>query len=68
MRCDVIADGILAAARQVSLKVPLVVRLEGTKAEEGKQILSKSKLSILAATSLSEAARLIVEAVNKKKS
>ena len=63
MRCDVIAEGVVAAAKQVKMKVPLVVRLEGNKAEEGKQILSKSGLKLTAASSLDEAARLIVSAV-----
>src|ERR1700688_4595492 len=54
MRCDVIAEGVIAAVKQVKLKVPLVVRLEGNKSEEGKQMLSKSKLPLKAATSLAE--------------
>lgn len=65
MRCDVIAEGILAAAKQVKIKVPLVVRLQGTKAEEGKEILSKSKLKIISVSSLSDAAKEIVKAVKK---
>jgi succinyl-CoA synthetase beta subunit len=63
MRCDVIAEGVIAAVKQVKLKVPLVVRLEGNKSEEGKQMLSKSKLPLQAATSLSEAAQMIVDAI-----
>lgn len=66
MRCDVIAEGVLAAAKQVKMKVPLVVRLEGNKAQEGKEILSKSKLSIIAASGLAEAASKIVAAIKKK--
>ncbi len=65
MRCDVIANGVLAAVKQVKLKVPLVVRLEGTKSEEGKEILAKSKLAIQTATGIAEAAKMIVAAVNK---
>lgn len=63
MRCDVIANGIVAAVKQTQLKVPLVVRLEGNKAEEGKQILLSSKLAITPASGLAEAAQLIVNAV-----
>ena len=66
MRCDVIAEGVVAAAKQVKMNVPLVVRLEGNKAAEGKQILSKSGLKLSAASSLDEAAQLIVAAVRKK--
>jgi succinyl-CoA synthetase beta subunit len=68
MRCDVIAEGVIAAVKQVKLKVPLVVRLEGNKSEEGKTLLAASKLPLQAATSLSDAAKLIVEAVNERKS
>jgi succinyl-CoA synthetase beta subunit len=60
MRCDVIAEGIIAAARTVELKVPLVVRLEGTKVEEGKRILAGSGLAIVQAHGLSDAARKTV--------
>ena len=56
MRCDVIAEGIVAAAREVNLNVPLVVRLEGTNVELGKQILSESGLPITAASDLADAA------------
>ena len=66
MRCDVIAEGVVAAAKQVKMKVPLVVRLEGNKSAEGKQILSKSGLKLSAAASLEEAAKLIVAAVKNK--
>src|ERR1043165_9919805 len=61
MRCDVIAEGVIAAVKQVKLKVPLVVRLEGNKSEEGKEMLAKSKLSIQTAAGLADAAKLIVE-------
>ena len=62
MRCDVIAKGIVAAAREVNLKVPLVVRLEGTNAEEGKKILGESGLRITSATGMKEAAQRAVAA------
>ena len=62
MRCDVIAKGIVAAAREVNLKVPLVVRLEGTNAAEGKKILAESGLRITSATGMKEAALKAVAA------
>jgi succinyl-CoA synthetase beta subunit len=65
MRCDIIADGIVAAAREVDLKVPLVVRLEGTNVEEGKKILADSGLAIVPANDLGDAARKIVAAVGE---
>jgi succinyl-CoA synthetase beta subunit len=63
MKCDVIANGILAAARQVGLRIPLVVRLEGTNVEMGKEILAKSELEVIAADDLGDAARKAVAAV-----
>jgi succinyl-CoA synthetase beta subunit len=63
MRCDIIADGIVAAAREVNLTVPLVVRLEGTNVEEGKRILADSGLAIVPANDLGDAAKKIVAAV-----
>jgi succinyl-CoA synthetase beta subunit len=63
MRCDVIAEGIVAAAREVNIGVPLVVRLEGTNVELGKQILSDSGLAITAASDLADAAQKVVAAV-----
>jgi succinyl-CoA synthetase beta subunit len=63
MRCDIIADGIVAAAREVHLSVPLVVRLEGTNVEEGKAILAESGLAIVPANDLGDAARKIVAQV-----
>ena len=63
MRCDVIAEGVIAAAREVSLGVPLVVRLEGTNVELGKDILAKSGLPIVSADNLADAAQKIVQAV-----
>jgi succinyl-CoA synthetase beta subunit len=65
MKCDIIADGIVAAAKEVDLKVPLVVRLEGTNVEEGKRILAESGLAIVPANDLGDAARKIVAEVNK---
>ena len=67
MRCDIIANGILEAAKEVNLEIPLVVRLEGTNVELGKEILAKSGLAIIAADDLSDAARKIVEAVEAVK-
>jgi succinyl-CoA synthetase beta subunit len=65
MRCDVIAEGVVAAAREVSLNVPLVVRLEGTNVALGKEILAKSGLAIIAADNLADAAEKIVRAVKE---
>ena len=65
MRCDIIAEGIVAAAKEVDLKVPLVVRLEGTNVEEGKRILAESGLAIVPANDLGDAARKIVAEVGK---
>ena len=62
MRCDVIAQGIVEAAQQVDIGLPLVVRLEGTNVEKGRQILSDSDLSYLAATTMDDAAEKVVEA------
>ena len=63
MRCDVIAQGVLDAAKETNLDVPLVVRLAGTNFKEGKEILDKSGLKILSATDLNDAAKKIVEAI-----
>jgi succinyl-CoA synthetase beta subunit len=65
MRCDIIAEGIVAAAKEVNLSVPLVVRLEGTNVELGKDILSNSGLAIVAANDLGDAAKKIVAEVQK---
>ncbi len=65
MRCDVIAEGVVAAAREVSLDVPLVVRLEGTNVELGQDILARSGLAIIAAHNLADAAEKIVRAVRE---
>jgi succinyl-CoA synthetase beta subunit len=63
MRCDVIAEGVIAAVKAVGLQVPLVVRLEGTNVELGKKILNESGLAVIAADNLSDAAEKIVKAV-----
>tara|TARA_B110000438_G_scaffold206346_2_gene198037 strand:- start:908 stop:2068 length:1161 start_codon:yes stop_codon:yes gene_type:complete len=63
MRCDVIAQGVLDAAKETNLSVPLVVRLAGTNFKEGKEILDKSDLKILSANDLNDAANKIVEAI-----
>lgn len=63
MRCDVIAEGVLTAVKEVGLKVPLVVRLEGTKVEEGKAMINDSDLDVIAADDLDDAAQKIVKAV-----
>jgi succinyl-CoA synthetase beta subunit len=65
MRCDVIAEGVVAAARELSLNVPLVVRLEGTNVELGKDIMAKSGLPIIPADNLADAAEKIVKAVKE---
>ena len=65
MRCDVIAEGVVAAAREVALNVPLVVRLEGTNVELGKKIMKQSGLPILSADNLADAAEKIVKAVKE---
>jgi len=63
MRCDIIAEGIIAAVKEVGLKVPLVVRLEGTNVEKGKEIIATSGLNVIAGDNLSDAAQKIVKAV-----
>jgi len=63
MRCDVIAEGVVAAVKEVGLKVPLVVRLEGTNVEKGKEIIRDSGLNVIAADDLADAAEKIVKAV-----
>ena len=67
MKCDIIAEGIVAAAKEISLSVPLVVRLEGTNVELGKQILAKSGLAITSADNLADAAEKVVKAVKGSK-
>jgi len=65
MRCDVIAEGVVAAAKEVSLNVPLVVRLEGTNVDLGKKIMAESGLTIISADDLGDAAKKIVQAVKE---
>jgi succinyl-CoA synthetase beta subunit len=66
MRCDIIAEGIVAAAREIDIQVPLVVRLEGTNVDEGKRILADSGLAIVPADDLGDAAKKIVAEVRQK--
>jgi succinyl-CoA synthetase beta subunit len=66
MKCDVIAEGVVAAAREVHLKVPLVVRLEGTNVELGKKILAESGLPIISGSDMADAAQKVVAAARKK--
>ncbi|HYG27268.1 MAG TPA: succinate--CoA ligase subunit beta, partial [Caulobacteraceae bacterium] len=63
MRCDIIAEGVVSAVKEVGLKVPLVVRLEGTNVELGKKIINESGLNVIAANDLSDGAEKIVAAV-----
>ena len=63
MRCDVIAEGVVEAVKNVGLSVPLVVRLEGTNVDKGKDIINQSGLNVIAADNLSDAAKKIVTAV-----
>jgi len=63
MRCDIIAEGVVSAAREVDISVPLVVRLEGTNVEQGKKIMADSGLPIISADNLADAADKIVKAV-----
>ena len=63
MRCDVLAQGVVEAAKESNLNIPLVVRLAGTNFEKGKEILDKSGLKLLSATDLNDAAKKIVEAI-----
>jgi succinyl-CoA synthetase beta subunit len=65
MRCDIIAQGIIEAAKEVNLHVPLVVRLEGTNVDMGKKILEGSGLPIMTAHDLADAAEKIVKAIGK---
>ncbi|HHV7598025.1 TPA: ADP-forming succinate--CoA ligase subunit beta [Legionella pneumophila] len=65
VRCDLIADGILAAVKEVDVKIPVVVRLEGNNAQLSAEILNKSNLNVIAATSLTDAAKKIVAAVSE---
>ena len=68
MKCDIIAEGVVAAAKEVSLSVPLVVRLAGTNVEKGKDILENSGLPIIAASDLGDAAKKVVQATQEAQS
>jgi succinyl-CoA synthetase beta subunit len=63
MKCDVIAEGVIAASKEVGLQVPLVVRLEGTNVDKGKALLNESGLNIIAADTMADGAKKIVELV-----
>ena len=65
MQCDVLAQGVVEAARQVKLSVPLVVRMEGTNVDRGRQILKDSGLAVIAASDMADAARRVVQAIGK---
>ena len=65
MKCDVIARGVIAAVKAVGLQVPLVVRLEGTNVEQGKEIIRGSGLNVIPADDLDDAAQKIVSAIKK---
>ena len=65
MRCDVLAQGVVDAARELSIKVPLVVRMQGTNVELGRKILADSGLPIISAETMAEAAEKIVQAVKE---
>ncbi|NOR51388.1 MAG: succinate--CoA ligase subunit beta, partial [Gammaproteobacteria bacterium] len=67
VRCDLIAEGIIAAVKEVDTKVPVVVRLEGTNVELGRQMLADSGLDITASNDLTEAATTVVAAANATK-
>jgi succinyl-CoA synthetase beta subunit len=62
MKCDVLAEGVVAAAREIGMKVPLVVRLEGTNVEQGREILAKSGIALTVATDMTDAAKKVVAA------
>ncbi len=66
MKCDVIAEGVVEAVKNVGLDIPLVVRLEGTNVEKGKEILAQSDFDIISAQTMAEGAKKIIEAVNNK--
>ncbi|MCB1721401.1 MAG: succinate--CoA ligase subunit beta, partial [Alphaproteobacteria bacterium] len=65
MKCDVIAEGVIAAAKEVNLSVPLVVRLEGTNVDKGKALMASSGLPIIPADNLDDAAKKVVEATKR---
>jgi succinyl-CoA synthetase beta subunit len=65
MKCDIIAEGVIAATKELGLTVPLVVRLEGTNVEKGRELLNNSGLKITAATTMKDGAQKIVDLVKK---
>lgn len=65
MKCDIIAEGVIAAAKEIGIKIPLVVRLEGTNVERGKELLEQSGLDIITATTMSDAAEKVVTSVRQ---
>ena len=65
MRCDIIAEGIIAAIKEVGIKIPIVVRLEGTNVDLGKKLLQTSGLNIMAANTLSDAATIATSLIKK---
>ena len=65
MQCDVLAQGVVDAAREVKLSIPLVVTMEGTNVKEGKQILAESGIKVIAANDMADAARRVVESIGK---
>lgn len=67
MKCDVIAEGVVEAVKNVGLRIPLVVRLEGTNVDKGKEILNNSEFDIIPATTMAEGAQKIIDAVNQNK-
>jgi succinyl-CoA synthetase beta subunit len=66
VRCDMIAEGVIGAARDIGIKVPVVVRIEGTNAAQGRELLAKSGLALTAATDLTDAAKKVVAAARGK--
>jgi len=66
MLCDVLAQGVVDAAREVKLSIPLVVRMEGTNVDKGKQILKDSGIKVIAANDMADAARRVVEAIGQR--
>jgi succinyl-CoA synthetase beta subunit len=66
MQCDVLAQGVVEAAREVKLNVPLVVRMEGTNVDKGKAILKESGIAVIAASDMADAARRVVSAIGKQ--
>jgi succinyl-CoA synthetase beta subunit len=63
MQCDVLAQGVVEAARQVKLSIPLVVRMEGTNVDKGKKILAESGIKVIAAADMADAARRVTQAI-----